>query len=168
MESWIYDNAILSRHEIYRKAKALLNDVSNRDYPRKDYFNPQVECLDMDHYEKCLHRATPSPTMDAVIGISDSQDGRKNHPRLLLVELRLRYKNPDNLSKSNIEQKVVYTRGLLGTSIPIEQRSVFVFSEDAAPQALHIFTNWKREGIFQVRFKVCTVKQFNESIHCDK
>lgn len=52
MEERTYNNAIVEKHSFHAISGSTLNEVSNRDYPNSDYFNPDIECLDMDTYER--------------------------------------------------------------------------------------------------------------------
>ena len=54
----VYDNEIVGKHDLYSCCKSTLNDVSQKDYPNKNYFDSRIECLDMDYYEKYLLNAT--------------------------------------------------------------------------------------------------------------
>lgn len=63
----MYLNETVREHSLYRLCPALLNGVSNRDYPGSDYFDTRIECLDMDSYEKkVMHKAQADNTVDAV------------------------------------------------------------------------------------------------------
>lgn len=60
MELLVYNNDTVAAHSLYKKCGSTLNEVSNRDYPGKDYFNKEILCLDMDTYEKnVLHSERP-------------------------------------------------------------------------------------------------------------
>ena len=56
MEPMIYDNHVVREHSLYARCPSTLNEISNRDYPGTDYFNPDIIGLDMDDYERrtCL------------------------------------------------------------------------------------------------------------------
>lgn len=81
-----------------------------------------------------------------------------------LVELRLEYKSARGLSKSNIESKVTHTRTLLGAEMPIDQQSVFVFSDNVAEQARHWVESRKKEGGEIRYFVVNSLSAFNANI----
>lgn len=66
----IYDNGIITEHKLYPVCGKKLQDVSEKDYHGKKYFDKHIECLDMDEYEKKACRAGDrKETVDAVIGI---------------------------------------------------------------------------------------------------
>lgn len=64
MEPIVYDNDILRKHSLYPHCCNTLQNVSNRDYPNRYSFNPQIECLDIDPYEKKIHSGHPNNTKD--------------------------------------------------------------------------------------------------------
>lgn len=146
MEPVVFDNATVIRHSLYGKCGATLNEVSERDYPGKDYFDPAIGCLDMDTYETAICHGRPDCTVDAVIGIADCVNKCMSNQRLLLVELRLGYINADNLSKTKLESKVLHSKALLGAEMPVNRQSIFVFSDSVAPKAQHIVEAYKHEG----------------------
>lgn len=164
MDAVVYNNDIVQQHPIYNCCKSTLNDVSNRDYPNTNYFNPDIECLDMDTYEVKTHKGQQDKTVDAVIGVGAYTNNRFSNGRLLLVELRIDYKNADNLSQHELEGKVVHTRQLLGTQIICDSSSFFVFSENVAPQALRWMASHKHNGGLIKDFKVYSIKEFNQNI----
>ena len=93
MAAVVFDNTIIFKHPFYPKCKATLQDISDRDYSSGSYqFDPRIECLDMDVYERVICQGNPDKTVDAVIGICTcGSDKRKSNPRLMLIELRMDY-----------------------------------------------------------------------------
>ena len=147
MAEWIYSNAVVEEHSLYQLCASTLNEVSNRDYPNCDYFNSAIACLDMDTYEKhILQKGQADRTVDAVIGIATYENNRGQDPRLLLIELRMEYENISNLSKTEMERKVTYTKSLLGGEKRIERDSLFVFNNQIASQAERWFAMQNRTG----------------------
>lgn len=55
-------------------------------------FPGAMRCIDLDAYEKGLKKGCHHPTVDAVIGVSAGRSAE-----LVMVELRLNYKNVNNL-----------------------------------------------------------------------
>ena len=92
----IYDNHVVREHSLYARCPSTLNEISNRDYPGTDYFNPDIIGLDMDDYERRTCYGHANNTVDAVIGICTCQNKKKSSPRLLLVELRMGYEKANN------------------------------------------------------------------------
>ena len=139
-----------------------LNKVSNDDYPGTNYFDAEIECLDMDPYEQS-RKGISGKTVDAVIGISDCDNKRVINPRLLCVELRMGYKSTHNFSK-DFADKVTYSRGLLGGHITIESKSLFVFSDALAAQAKSWIKNRARSGGVYKNMDSCGVSSFGNII----
>lgn len=165
MEPWIYNNKVVQRHSFYPLCKSTLNDVSNRDYPNTDFFYPDIECLDMDTYEKnILRKDQPNHTVDAVIGIANYKNNHASGSRLLLVELRINYKSASNLSKSEMEGKVIHTKALLGGEISINNESIFVFNNELIPQAKWWFNREKRTGGELTHCEAWSIKEFSSNI----
>ena len=124
-----------------------MNDVSNKDYQGRYKFNPDIKCLDIDEYEKnVLRKKLSFHTGDAVIGISTYENNRGMNPRLLVVELRMGYVSTSNLSKTAMEDKVIYTKSLLGGEKSINRKSIFVFNNNFIAQAKSWFSRNSRTG----------------------
>lgn len=162
MEQWVYNNGIVKRHSFYSSCGSTLNEVSNKDYPRTDYFDPDIVCLDMDAYEHGLSKKNPDCTIDAAIGIvpsslsSTAQCGQ----RLLLIELKLNCKTTNNLVKEDLERKVSYTRGVLGGECEVHKESVFVFQKDVVQQARSWFERQSRQGGELKSCVPCSILEF--------
>lgn len=137
MEAVAFDNKIIQEHQFYGKCGKTLDEVSKKDYPKDNYFDTSILCLDMDDYETqiCRGYRGKTETVDAVIGIKNyTQQNCFTHQRLLLVELRMNYKSPRNISQTELENKVRHTRELLGTETPIETKSWFIFKNGIIEQ----------------------------------
>ena len=147
----IYDNHVVREHSLYARCPSTLNEISNRDYPGTDYFNPDIIGLDMDDYERRTCYGHANNTVDAVIGICTCQNKKKSSPRLLLVELRMGYEKANNLSKSEMERKILHTKELLSAEKTINRESVFIFDERVAAQARHWFAQRSAEGGGELR-----------------
>lgn len=65
-------------------------------------------------------------SMDMVIGIKDNQNSFS-----LLVDFKLRCKNPTNISERDCRDKIKHSKILLfGSGISVHNRYVFIFSDD--------------------------------------
>ncbi len=165
MEQWIYNNQLVERHSIYTLCGSTLNEVSNRDYPNSNYFNPDIRCLDVDYYEKVVsHKSQADNTVDAVIGISSFENNRATNPNLLLIELRINYQSANTLSKTEMERKVKHTKALLGGESPIKKESFFIFNDKVAPQAEYWFFQQSQTGGELKNCIVCSTTQFPDII----
>lgn len=142
MEQIVFENAVIQRSSLYRKCAGTLQELSQRDYSDKYEFNPNIECLDLDVYEKNTRKGNLNRTMDAVIGICDcSTKKHKSNERLLLVELRMGYRNVNNLSVTDLVNKVSHSKIILGTEIPIDKNNIFIFDDKVYPQAVRWFSS---------------------------
>ena len=166
METCVINNELISEHELYAKCPSTLREVSERDYPRKNYFSKNdILCLDMDTYEKnVLKTASPEETVDAVIGISSYRHNETKNSRLLLIELRMGYDNADNLDRQQHIDKVAHTRTLLGYETPIDNTSLFIFKDDVYPEAEYQFERWRNQYAVYKNFETCSVSSFQDVI----
>lgn len=140
MEQKVFDNTVVQKSSLYSRCAETLQGLSQRDYPNKYEFNPNIECIDLDSYERMVNRGNLENTMDAAIGVCDcSKNKRKTFPRLLLVELRMGYRNVDNLSAKDLLNKVNHSIDLLGTEIPIDKNCIFIFDDTVYAQARRWF-----------------------------
>lgn len=128
---WVYNNEIVKNHSLAVSWKSTLQDVSNKDYPNRNYFNPVIECLDLDAYVDSLKLSRTPKTMDAAIGISDYIQNHSVSPRMLLVELRMDYESDKHLSVSALKEKERESRGVVLDSVTrVDSHSVFIFTEE--------------------------------------
>lgn len=164
MEIVVYDNSIVRQHPLYNNYGDFLNTVSERDYKGRNYFNPDIECLDMDTYETKECSGRKDCTVDAVIGIASCVNKRKSRLRLLLVELRMNYRKAENLSFSKLTEKVRHTRQLLGYDLPIDSKSVFVFTEKVAYGVERMLKDKQFESEETHHFVVCSIEYFDKRI----
>lgn len=164
MEPVVYDNESLCKHKLYEKCGSTLHEVSKKDYPKKNYFDKNILCLDMDAYETQIRHGQTDCTTDAVIGISSCDNKKLSNPRLLLVELKMDCIGTNGLSKTNLESKVTHTKQLLGSESTINTESVFVFSENMVAQAKHWVSSRQREGGEIRRFMVFSLNDFKTNI----
>lgn len=164
MEAVAFDNKIIQGHRLYCKCGKTLDTASKKDYPNNNYFDTSIQCLDMDDYETQTCRGQQTETVDAVIGIKSHAQNRFSRQRLLLVELRMNYKNPCNLSQSELENKVRHTRELLGTGTPIETTSWFIFKNGIIEQVKSWFINKSRAGGAIRNFIPLSTEMFNNYV----
>lgn len=160
----VFDNAVTVSHTVYKKGFGCkLNELSIRDYKKKG-FNDKIVCLDLDSYEKSFRPQSLNNTMDAAVGISDYHNTRRVNKRLILVELRLDYKNANNLSGTELKRKSTHSRELLGEEISINPVEYFVFRDSVVQQALRIIDNLAVEQGYKGKWYSLTVEDFNALI----
>lgn len=160
----VYDNECLSAHTIYKECGSTLYKVSKKDYPKKNYFDKNIFCLDMDAYETQIRHGQTDCTTDAVIGICSYDNKKLSNPRLLLVELKMDCIGTNGLSKTNLESKVTHTKQLLGSELTINTESIFVFSDNMVAQAKHWVSFRQKEGGEIRRFVVYSLNDFKTNI----
>lgn len=161
----VYDNPIVEGHSLYRLCGSTLNTVSNRDYRNRDYFDPEIKCLDMDTYEKnILQKSHADKTVDAVIGIGTFHHNRVEKHRLLLIELRIDYGSIRNLSITDMERKVRYTKGELGGEKSINEETFFIFNDNVTPQARNLFERLSETNAYVRKWLACSVSQFRQNV----
>ena len=68
--------------------------------------------------------------MDCTFAISDD-----SKTEMLLVEFRFNYKNLQNLNRNKLVDKVECSQEILGNSIPINEKSIFIFQKNLKAQA---------------------------------
>lgn len=135
----IINNQVVSEHVISQSCLSTLRAISWRDYRPVDYFQepPQIAALDLDNYEKSLHKKQLDCTGDAIIGVAtDYQNRRFVSPCLLFVELRMNYKHGDNISLTSLQKKVNHSKTLiLDGTCALYGKYYFVFTSCVAEQA---------------------------------
>ncbi|MFB9120500.1 hypothetical protein ACFFUE_04785 [Bergeyella porcorum] len=98
----------------------LLNDV--------DVLN-----LDCAKDKKSIEVGEERPkSMDITFAISEN-----NNSEMVLVDFKLNFINPDNLSRENLVKKVNDSIVFLGNSIPIHNEHIFVFQHNKVQQAIN-------------------------------
>lgn len=131
-----------------------LNVLLKKEGARKCPFT-QEEVLDLDKIEVILKSKCSSrcETMDFCIGLVTRQ--------MLLVEAKLRVVEPRNLKKGALEDKIRYSKALLGQEIPITREKVFLFTDktvDIAKRHLaRLFNN-------NPNLIVCTIDEFKSLV----
>ncbi len=169
MEVLIINNEYLHRHPLWQHCATSLSDISKRDYHGKDYFpNMIIDALDMDSYEKAVHkgnRRNQSCTGDAIVGIALEKSGDMLvHPAVMIVELRMEYKRGDNISLTELTNKVTHTRTLLSTHLLVHHNYYFIFTDHEEPQAKSLLYREAQEIGRMQEYKVTSVSDFNRNM----
>jgi hypothetical protein len=90
--------------------------------------------LNLDKVEESLakkHKRSRRSSMDVFMGVSENEQNRK----AALIEFKFNVKHPKNLYKTEVEDKVNDSKGIIGTEIPIYNKYCFVFKTDVIQQA---------------------------------
>lgn len=166
MDPTVFDNTVIQGHTLYCDCADMLQQVCNRDYDVGKYiFNSQIECLDLDSYERSLCRGDADKTVDSVIGISTcSNDKRKVNSRLMLIEFRMGYKSVATLSATELAGKVQHSKDLLGQTVAIDQYCYFIFDDGIAEQVKRWFFNEANKRSDVKGFVAWSVRDFNNNV----
>lgn len=151
-----YSKETTERHPLFIKYKDkainLLNLILKAEGVKKEYFSHE-ECLNLDEIEVLLKTniGSRSATMDFCMGLTSKQ--------LLLVEVKYKAQNPSNLRRKELEDKMKYSKQLLGISISIAKEKVFIFNDKVKGRAYNhlgrLFSN-------SPNIKVHTVEEFRD------
>lgn len=85
--------------------------------------------INLDKAERIArpHASAYNETMDFTLGLDTIQ--------MLLVELKLRVNNPVNIRAKDLEDKIKYSKALIGSDIAITKDKVFIFKRSVIAQA---------------------------------
>lgn len=148
MNNNVYCADSLDLCNLSAKYRFSFGEIVKKDCPSKSFgFGNRIleaECIDVDKVE-VDRNGNNGKTMDLVIGLADFDDVKQAYTRhyLLPIELKLNCVT-FNLRQHDLKGKDSYTRNILiGT---FSEKSVFVFTEKVAAQALSYCSRWKREA----------------------
>lgn len=134
-----------------------IDAICKKDGAKNTCFKEEV-CLNLDEYETFSSKRKGTErqkTMDFCIGVKSPND-KKN---MVLVELRLKYKNINNLRKKELEEKINHSIDILGQTPIIMNHYYFVFSSDKKNEALsrlrRIYSN--KSNVYGI--DLCDLKQ---------
>lgn len=148
---WICKNKVIENHHLARvnmNCLVPLDDLFTREGQVCTLFGDDYRVLDMDEVERksaARESRSPNATVDCVMGLVEGKI-----EKVLLVECRFRYKNVNNISQSDLDNKVRYSAGVLG-NVPVQCRPVyFLFTSSVAPVAnrkIRQFKNNRRDYV---------------------
>lgn len=159
----LMNNSIILQHSYYQVCGSTLLAIAQKDYGNKYSFSSEIKALDMDQYEALKaqkEKRNRRSTMDAVIEAADSPNAKA---KLQLIELRMKYNNPQNCKASEIQNKVTYTKQLLvgtGTGI-IHDKFLFIFNDRVSAQARNLFNRYRKQGGVLRQCYSMSVTEFN-------
>ncbi len=152
---WKYNKKCTIEHELacrYRESIEKIGDVINEEGEKNTQFTNQI-CLNIDKVEKLLakkEKRNANKTMDTTFAISS---GKKHE--MLLCEYRLNYKKPENISKKDLNDKISYSKSLLGNQPAVHNVYIFVFNTKIKAQALNkirrIFSNKNTVSVVDIQ-----------------
>ena len=135
---WKYCADTTNQHPISKKFKDCvekLDTLCKEEGAKKTPFSKE-QCLNIDRVENILaqnEKRNARKTMDISFGLKSG-----NEKRVILCELRLNYKNVNNLKKSELDSKISNSRNILGHSTVIFNPSLFIFTSQIKNQAYRL------------------------------
>lgn len=160
----VYDLDVTNNHPLANKFALNFNDLIKAD-GGKGVFPENAIAISLDMAEKAERRAKNLKTMDSAIGvIARRSSGKKCNERMLMCEFRCNYKNSENISKTELEEKIENSKSHLQWKYTgqIEPCCYFIFSERIIHQARSRFAR-----IYNTRIKdreVVTEEGFRDLI----
>lgn len=143
-------------HQIVANDKTHLEEINDifqtEGYKGPNLFAKNIKVINLDKFEIAnakSQKRNRCHTVDLTFGIS-RQDQRKS-PMMVLVELRFKYINPYNLDKSELEKKVVYSKGIISNNPPICEQKIFVFQNEIKNTARYVLSRFFRNKLNSFR-----------------
>lgn len=160
------------RHALSPQFLSTLHSLSERDYPGEQYFHgTEIDAIDMDRYEKSLS-GDDNRTVDAAIGIATGHDdGELRDPRLMLVELRMGFRNPRHITAKPLREKTDNSRRRLlsaDTDCKIDPTVVFVFNPKAIQSGISVIRRLATEVSASNEWKAMTPDELCDYINYGK
>lgn len=156
-EQMTWTNELIERLPRFSPYLVNFNALVKHEGGPANAFPGAMRCIDLDAYEKGLKKGIHNPTVDAVIGVFSGKISE-----LVLVELRLNYKNADNLSPTKLEEKVSCSKNILSGCGKLHAMVYFVFNHRVQSQARSWFARLKWGG--KKNFKPITIPELNQLI----
>ena len=156
-EQMTWTNELIERLPRFSPYLVNFNALVKHEGGPANAFPDAMRCIDLDAYEKGLKKGIHNPTVDAVIGVSSEKSAE-----LALIELRLNYKNADNLSPTKLEEKVSCSKDILSGCGKLHPIVYFVFNHRVQSQARNWFARAKWGG--KKHFKAITIPELNQLI----
>lgn len=131
-----YCKETTENHQIasnYSNCIQKIDCVCRKEGAKRTCFTNEI-CLNLDDYEvnnAKRNRRAEQKTMDFCFGVKTPNDKKK----MVLVELRLKYKNWRNLGKNELDKKISHSKILLGQDPIILNHFYFIFSSEIKEQA---------------------------------
>ena len=164
MAQMIYNPEALGSFDGHESYRSTLNRICLRDY-NKAYFSHEIECTDLDSYEKGRHPDTSGPTVDAIVGIADLKDGTRTvNPRLALVELKIDVRNIANVRPADLKGKVSHSKSLL-SPCRTEKRIFLIYNSNVLQQMRNFLYRLAKEDTSMKDYEVHDVCSFESRIN---
>lgn len=135
-----------------------LNEMITKEGASCSIFDANWTVLDLDALEIKLkaseRRSKQNKTCDFAAGIKQN-----NNRKILLAECRLRYKSANNLSSTELNEKIDGSMEILGYTPQIHNSFYFIFTDNVAKQAFRRLREFKSN---RKEFIAVTVKDFKD------
>ncbi len=122
-----------------------------------------VLVIDLDCVEKQTakkERRNQQKTMDITFAINPLN--KQQLTEMLLVELRLNFKNPSNIKRQELTDKINHSKQLLNNCLlSICEDFIFIFSPNIKQQAIRHFYRYNPK--FPNNYKVMTIEELKET-----
>lgn len=115
----------------------LLNDLLYKEgYEDQDMFDGSTVVINLDTVEALLaieeDNRNRERSMDFFMGLVNTAN---NNSFIVLVELKLNVKNPNNLQRENLQEKVNHSISITSSDIPLYHNFIFIFQQKIKEQA---------------------------------
>lgn len=134
--------------KIYAQYVEKINHVMLNEGEKRVAFTDEI-CINLDKIELSLaqkEKRCRRKTMDLCFGIIEN-----NSKQIVLCECRFNYQNANNLSKSELDTKISYSKELVGNEITIHHYFIFLFKAGIKQQAYSILRRlYSNKNIFKV------------------
>lgn len=158
----VYSSEVTKEHPLAKDFALNLNELIKSEGGKGIFPNYAVS-ISLDNVEKGKRKASPNSTMDIAIGVCSRESLPEiKNKKIVMCEFRFNYRNWKNISKSELENKVNYSRTLLQESFigQIDNRCFFLFDKSIFEQVKNhlarLYNNRIKERI------VLTEEQFKE------
>ena len=162
-EVFYHSPEIIYSFPVQERFKSSLDVLSLRDY-KKSYFKKDIPAIDLDEYEKSKNPQSADRTVDALVGVCLVKQGKPSNAKVLLVELRMGYTNINNVSTTEIKEKIDGSIDLIKgikTQTDIAQVVCLIFNNNIYQQSI----NWLQRQKHNNKLKSCEV--FNPDDFCN-
>jgi len=160
-----YSNKITFEHPLSNTYSKDINILVKTD-GGQGRFIPNTMVISLDDAEKGVGKSNRSKTMDIALGVINRGTSKNpKNKRILLCEFRFNYKNPKNISATEIKDKIDYSKKLVRKDYDgvIDSNMYFLFNVNIDAQARSII-NRKMSGRVK-NIIITTERGFKELIN---
>lgn len=145
--------------KLYPICQELLNIIFHTEGCKETLFSFETGLnLDKVETERCKGKASREATMDLALGVSNEGKSKQ----MLLVEMKFNSKQPQNISKKEIDSKIKHAIDLLSQEVPIAERKIVLFGDKQIQVAKHYISRLYAKSP-KTAIAVMTAREFNET-----